>query len=97
MTLIRVLRPDVPEPPRPAMDLAPRRALPDGATIGLITNGKPLARELLAVLADEIARRLERSLERVWLEKPSASSQISAEEAGSMAVRAHIVITGLGD
>jgi len=97
MTLIRVLRPDVPEPPRAAMNLAPRRELPDTATIGLIANGKPLARELLAVLADEIARRLERNLERVWLEKPSASSQISAEEAGSMAVRAHIVITGLGD
>jgi hypothetical protein len=87
----------VTEPPRAAIPPAPRRALADGATIGLIANGKPLARELLAVLADEIARRLGRKLETAWLEKPSASSQISAEEAGSMAVRAHIVITGLGD
>jgi hypothetical protein len=97
MTLIQVLRPDVTEPPKPAMTRAPRRALPATATIGLVPNGKPLARELLAVLADEIAQRLERRLELVWLEKPSASAQISAEEAGAMAVRAHIVITGLGD
>jgi hypothetical protein len=97
MTTIQVLRPDVPEPLRPALTPAPRRALPDAAAIGLIANGKPLARELLAVLADEIARRLERRLEPIWLEKPSASAQIGAEEAGAMAVRAHIVISGLGD
>jgi hypothetical protein len=93
MGLIRVLRPDVTEAAPTAVRLADRRALPERPVIGLIPNGKPLAKELLAILASEIAH----DHEIVWLEKPAASAVISAEEAKSMAVRAHVVISGLGD
>lgn len=97
MGLIQVLRPDVPEPPAPAFAPAPRRELPEAPVIGLIANGKPLARELLTVLAAELSAALGRECELTWLEKPAASAVISAEEATAMAVRAHIVISGLGD
>jgi hypothetical protein len=93
MTEIRVLRPDVTDAPPAAVTLAERRALPERPVIGLIPNGKPLARELLAILAHEIDPRFE----IVWLQKPAASAVISAEEAKVMAVRAHVVISGLGD
>jgi ethanolamine utilization microcompartment shell protein EutL len=95
--MIRVLRPDVTEAPAAALELPIRRALPEQPVIGLIANGKPLAKELLAILAGEIAANLGRRVELAWLEKPSAAYQISAEEADVMAVRAHIIITGLGD
>jgi hypothetical protein len=97
MTTIRVLRPDVDEPARAAFEPAPRRALPDEPVIGLIANGKPLAKELLGVLADELGARAGRRFAVELLEKPSAAYQISAEEAGAFAVRSHLVITGLGD
>ena len=54
MGLIRVLRPDVTPAPPPAIRLAPRRELPEQPVIGLIANGKPLAKELLEILAREI-------------------------------------------
>ena len=91
--MIRVLRPDVTDAPPAAVALAARRELPERPVIGLIPNGKPLARELLEILAHEIDPRFE----IVWLQKPAASAVISAEEAKVMAVRAHIVISGLGD
>ena len=93
MGMIRVLRPDVTDAPPAAVALAPRRELPERPVIGLIPNGKPLARELLEILAHEIDPRFE----IVWLQKPAASAVISAEEAKVMAVRAHVVISGLGD
>jgi hypothetical protein len=86
--------PDEPEPPRASITLAPRRALPARPTIGLISNGKPLAKELLDALADEL-RIQDLNVER--LAKPSAAYVISAEQADVMAVRAHMVISGLGD
>jgi hypothetical protein len=97
MSLIQVYRPDVPEPPAPQFALAPRRELPEAPVIGLIPNGKPLAKELLGVLARELSAALGRPCTLTWLEKPAASAVISAEEATAMAVRAHIVISGLGD
>jgi hypothetical protein len=97
MGLIEILRPDVPDPPAPAFAPAPRRELPEAPVIGLIPNGKPLAKELLGVLAGELSAALGRPCTLTWLEKPAASAVISAEEATAMAVRAHIVISGLGD
>jgi hypothetical protein len=97
MGMIRVLRPDVTDAPPTAVRLAERRELPDRPVIGLIANGKPLAKELLAILADEVGTRLGRPVELEWLVKPAASAVISAEEAKVMAVRAHVVISGLGD
>src|ERR687890_374126 len=97
MPPITVLRPDEPEPAAKALELAPRRTLPERPVVGLVANGKPMAKELLAVFAEELGRRAGRELELVWLEKPAASYQINAEEADALAVRSHLVITGLGD
>lgn len=94
---ITVLRPDEPQPGRASVELAPRRPLPDRPVIGLISNGKPLAKELLDALAAEIGERLGRAVDVNRLAKPSAASVIAAEEADVMAVRAHVVISGLGD
>ena len=97
MTQITVLRPDEPEPTLASVSLAPRRELPARPVVGLVANGKPLARELLGVLVQELSKRLERDVDVEVLEKPSAAYQISAEEADALAVRSHLVITGLGD
>jgi hypothetical protein len=49
------------------------------------------------VLADELSKRVGRQVEIEMLAKPSAAYQIRAEEADALAVRCHLVITGLGD
>ena len=61
MGMIRVLRPDVTDSPPAAVALAARRELPERPVIGLIPNGKPLARELLEILAHEIHSPVARS------------------------------------
>jgi hypothetical protein len=94
---ITVLRPDEPAPAVATVALAARRPLPERPVIGLISNGKPLARELLDALALELGERLGRAVDLERLAKPSAAYVISAEEADVMAVRAHVVISGLGD
>jgi len=97
MAQITVLRPDAPDPPAPRLQLAPRGELPPRALIGLVANGKPLARELLTVLADELRLPLAREIEVQLLEKPNAAFPITAVQADGMAARAHFVITGVGD
>ena len=97
MGKIVVHRPDEPEPTHAAVTLAPRAALPDRPTIGVISNGKPLAKELLDALVAELETRLRRTVDVERLAKPSAAYVISAEQADVMAVRAHVVISGLGD
>jgi hypothetical protein len=97
MAQITVLRPDTPDTPRPQLDLAPRGPLPLRPVIGLIANGKPLARELLEVLADELRQPLQRDIDVQLIEKPNAAYPITAAQADAMAARAHVVITGVGD
>lgn len=97
MTEITVLRPDEPAPPVASVTLAPRTPLPERPVIGVISNGKPLAKELLDALVLELQERIGRDAAVERLAKPSAAYVISAEEADVMAVRAHIVISGLGD
>ena len=94
---ITVLRPDEPAPSAASVTLAPRRALPERPVIGVIANGKPLAKELLDALVAELAIRIGRRVDVEHLAKPSAAYVISAEQADVMAVRAHVVISGLGD
>ena len=94
---ITVLRPDEPQPASASVELAPRRPLPDRPVIGLISNGKPLAKELLDALAAGIGEQLGREVDAERLAKPSAALVIGAEEANVMAVRAHVVISGVGD
>jgi hypothetical protein len=97
MSRITVLRPDFVEPPRAALELAPREPPPEEVVIGVIANGKPLAAELLAALAGELRRRLRREVRLEEIRKPSAGAPVTAVQADGMAARAHFVITGVGD
>jgi hypothetical protein len=97
MAEIVVLRPDVAAPAVATVELAPRVALPERPVVGVISNGKPLAKELLDALVAELSARLGRTVDVEALQKPSAAYVISAEQADVMAVRAHVVISGLGD
>jgi hypothetical protein len=97
VTRIVVLRPDEPAPLVAQLDLAARRPLPERPTIGLVANGKPLARELLEVLADEIARRRGSAVDIHLISKPSAARPMTDDDAIVLAARSHLVITGLGD
>jgi hypothetical protein len=97
MTPITVLRPDTEAPPASTVELAPRGELPDQAVIGLIANGKPLAKEILTVLAQEVAKRIDRDVTLDLVAKPSAAYPIDDDEAKLLAARSHLVIAGLGD
>jgi hypothetical protein len=97
MSRITVLRPDFVDPPRAALTLAPRSEPPESFVIGLISNGKPLAAELLQALAEELRKRLRREVTTQMICKPSAGSPVTAVQADGMAARAHFVITGVGD
>ena len=98
MTKITVLRPDEPAPQVASVALAPRRELPERPVIGA-----DLQRQAAGQGAARRARRsssslrLGREVDVERLAKPSAAYVISAEEADVMAVRAHVIISGLGD
>jgi hypothetical protein len=97
MSRITVLRPDVADPPRTSLTLAPRRRPPDRVVIGVIANGKPLAAELLQALSVQLGQRLRREVSTDVIRKPSAGSPVTAVQADGMAARAHFVLTGVGD
>ena len=96
MAQITVLRPD--ETPQPAgtVEYATRRGLPDDATLIIVENGKPRARDLMHYVAEELQRRYPIGSIEVF-SKLSAGKPIEPDEAKEMAARAHLVITGVGD
>jgi hypothetical protein len=96
MAIITVMRPDEVAQPAGNVAYAPRRELDDGAHLILIENGKPRARDLMQMVAEELQGRYPISTVEVF-SKASASRPIDPEEAKVMAARAHLVITGLGD
>ena len=97
MAEITVLRPGSAAPAVASITLAPRRELPARPVIGLVVNGKPLAVELLTILAGELAKRLGREVDLELLTKPGAAYPILDDEATQLAARSHMVIAGLGD
>ena len=88
MTAITVLRPDEQARPTEYIGYANRQEVPEGAHLILIENGKPRARDLLRMLADELEARYPIGSVEVF-SKPSASKAIEADEAKEMAARAH--------
>jgi hypothetical protein len=96
MSRIEVLRPDRPSAPGPAVELAARGAPELGTVLTLIENGKPRARDLLRMIAEELRPRLSFTDVEVF-SKPTAAKAIDADEAEMLAVRSRLVITGLGD
>lgn len=96
MATITVLAPDYEAARTKSVELATRRDVNEGAVLTLIENGKPNAKALLSLVADELRDRL--PLVRVDIHsKPSAGKPIDADEAEMLAARSHLVITGLGD
>lgn len=96
MAEITVMRPDEAAQPAEKIDYAPRRELKRGAHLILIENGKPRARDLLQLVADELHSRFPILSIEVF-SKASAGKPIDPEEAKEMAARAHLIITGVGD
>lgn len=97
---IQVHTPCLPEVEAERIPLAARPALrgdaPAELRLGLVDNGKPRARELLQLLAEELRARLPIvSVELV--SKPSAANPIGDEEAEALAARVDLAVAGLGD
>jgi hypothetical protein len=93
---IRVHRPVAASEPAAPVELAPRGRVVEGARLLLVDNGKPRARDLLGMLADQIQTLLPiGSVELI--SKPSAASPLADDEAAEIAERADLAITGLGD
>jgi hypothetical protein len=96
MTNIEVLTP-VQDAPAPApISLAPRGELPDAIHLALIDNGKPRAREILALMADELREHLP-IVEVEIVSKPTAAFPITAAQAADLAGRAHLALAAIGD
>ena len=53
-----MLRPDKAQAPPPPTGYAQRATVERGAVLALIANGKPMARELLELIAEELRREL---------------------------------------
>ncbi len=97
MTRIRVHRPVTDLAGEAAATLAPRGQLPaDGAVVTIIDNGKPKGRDLMERIAERLRGRLPVRAVEVHT-KPSAGAPIDADVARMLAVRSHLVISGLGD
>jgi hypothetical protein len=93
---IRVHRPVVVTEPAAPVELAPRGAVVEPARLLLVDNGKPRARDLLRMLADQLQPLLPIGSVEV-VSKPSAASPLADDEAADIAGRADLAITGLGD
>ena len=96
MTRIRVHRPTLPQAETGTTTLAPRGALPDQAHLTIIDNGKPKGRDLMERIAKELRGLLPIASVDVH-SKPSAGAPITEDVATMLAVRSHMIISGLGD
>ena len=95
---IEVLSPSYEGGSAEAVSYAPRRAFAkdEALHLVLIENGKPKAKQLLQFVAEEVQKRLPVATIETH-SKPSAGRPIDADIAKMFAVRAHLVISGLGD
>ncbi|HEY1133822.1 MAG TPA: UGSC family (seleno)protein [Nocardioides sp.] len=94
---IRVHRPTPVVPDPIPVDVAARGAAGERPLrIGLVDNGKPKARELLVLLAEELAARVPVASTHL-VSKPSAASPLDDAEADALAAASDVVVTGLGD
>lgn len=101
MTSITVLRPDWPKArermSEEAGSLAQRVALADGSVLTLVENGKSSAHRVLGMVAAELRRRFPQITEVEIVSKESAAKMLTDEEAGEIAARSNLAVTGLGD
>lgn len=93
---VLVYRPDVEEAPPPAVAMAPRGSVADGARLLLIDNGKAKAKDLLGYVGDELRARLPIGSVEI-VSKPSAGYPLEDERVRELAQDCDLVVTGLGD
>ena len=96
MTTIRVHRPTLDDTTAEPLALAPRGALGDAVRLLLVDNNKPNARLLLEAIGERLRRMLPIAEVDVHT-KPSAGAPLDADVTRMLAVRSHLVISGLGD
>ena len=96
MSTITVLSPMYESGPAAAVDLAPRSTPQEPVTIAVIENGKPNAKALLGHIAEGLRERLPVA-DVVVHSKSAAGKPIDTDVAETLAARAHMVISGLGD
>ena len=75
---------------------APRLASLEGATVGILENLKPKAKELLTLVYEELARR-HKLAGSVLMTSGSSSRPAPAAVLDEMARKCDIVLVGLGD
>ena len=68
----------------------------DKINLTLIENGKPNAKKLLSMIGEGVKLKFP-AIDIFIFSKPSAAKPIDANEAQMLAVRSHMVISGLGD
>ena len=96
MSKIDVLSPIYEAERPPKVLMANRPTVVEPVTITVIENSKPHAKELLTYLAEGLRERLPIA-EVIIHSKSSAGKPIDADEAEMLAVRSHLVVSGLGD
>jgi hypothetical protein len=82
----------------PQLALAKRNSYvsSDKIKLTLIENGKPNAKKLLSMIGEGVKLKFP-EIDIFIFSKPSAAKPIDADEAQMLAVRSHMVISGLGD
>jgi hypothetical protein len=96
MPKLTLVRPDR-ESAGPGHIAGARRSLPDGEVrFTIVDNGKPKARELMALMIDELASTIDVAAVSI-VSKPAATATLSAEQARAIADRGGFVLAGLGD
>jgi hypothetical protein len=92
---IRLVDPTVP-PPEVGKPLAPRVASLEGATLGLVNNGKTWGREILARVADNLAASHGVG-DRIAITKPFVSFPPEPADVERLSSGANAIIAAIGD
>lgn len=97
MASIEILNPELADEQAPAgLRPARRPGLDGSARLTLIDNGKPRARQLLLMIAEELRQRGAAGSVQV-ISKSAASSTIESTQAARIAAESDAAIAGLGD
>lgn len=95
--MMRILDPTLRSPAvPPSLPRAPRPRRLDGATVGLLANGKSNGMALLDRIAERLRERHQIG-DVVRVAKTNASAPVSADDADALAARCAAVITAIGD
>jgi hypothetical protein len=95
--MTRILDPTLRSPAAEATAArAPRKASLDGATVGLLANGKSNGMALLDRIVERLRER-HRIGDVLRVAKSNASAPVADDDAENLAGRCAVVITAIGD